>query len=105
MGVGRRARIRRHPRVQREGAAERTTIEHGLRVPANQRNDDSIQDRGYCCLSGIATGRRWPQKAESSTEARTWPTPQILYLTVSTTLDPNGVEAKFAVCAFSKTAR
>jgi len=46
-------------RVQRESAAERTTLEHRLPVPANQRNDDSVQDRGHHRILGIAARRRW----------------------------------------------
>src|SRR5260370_35083695 len=97
MGVGRRARIRRHPRVQRESAAERTTDEHGLCVPADQRNLDPIQARGYYELPGIAAGRRWHREAQQSTEDPTWPARQILDLTVSPTEATNGVPTRAGI--------
>jgi len=82
VGLGRRARIRRHPRLQRESLAERTETEHGLPVPANPRNDGALQDRGHYGLSGIAAGRRWRRNALQTTQARGWPAAQIFDLTV-----------------------
>ena len=69
-------------RVQRESVAERTAVEYGLPVPADQRNNDSIQDGRYCGVHGIPAGWRWLGKANLPTRAHARKTKKINNLTV-----------------------